>query len=60
MDFAEMFGTVGGMFFYGGIVGMAISILLGLLLIPIFAADKKRVNDKISSEYISDTQDDDQ
>lgn len=55
MDFAEMFGTAGGMFFYGGIIGMIVSALIGLFLIPIFAADKKRVNDKISSQYRSDT-----
>lgn len=59
MNFAEMFGSTGGMLFYGGIIGMIAAAVIGLFLIPIFAADKKRVNDKISSQYRSDTKSDD-
>lgn len=51
MNFAEMFGTTGGILFYGGIIGMGAAVLLGLLFIPIFAADKKRVNKKINAEF---------
>lgn len=51
MNFAEMFGTTGGILFYGGIMGMGVSVILGLLFVPIFVADKKRVIKKINSEF---------
>lgn len=51
MNFAEMFGTTGGILFYGGIMGMGVSVILGLLFVPISVADKKRVIKKIYSEF---------
>lgn len=51
MNFAEMFGTTGGILFYGGIMGMGVSVILGLLFVPISVADKKRVIKKINSEF---------
>lgn len=50
-DISRIFATLGSTLFYCGIAGTALSLLLMLLLTPIFAAEKKRLIKKIDSEY---------
>lgn len=54
INFSEMFATTGSTLFYGGIAGLALSVMIGLLLIPVFASEKKRVNKKIENEFKND------
>lgn len=51
MNFAEMFSTTGGMLFYGGIIGAAVSVVLGLIFAIGFAGAKRRLERKLDSEY---------
>ncbi|MBQ5320062.1 MAG: hypothetical protein J6K17_13305 [Oscillospiraceae bacterium] len=53
MNFTELFSTTGSMLFYGGIIGAVFSVVLSLILIPIFSASKKKMLKKIESEYKS-------
>lgn len=50
-DIAELFVTTGGKLFYGGIAGIALSLVLILILIPVFSSAKKRMIKKINSEF---------
>ena len=50
-DIAELLATTGGKLFYGGIAGIALSLVLILILIPIFSSAKKRMIKKINSEF---------
>ena len=51
MNFTEMFSTTGGMLFYVGIIGAAVSIVLGAVFAIGFAGAKKRLERKMNSEY---------
>lgn len=51
MSFDEMFATLGNSLFYGGLLGMAASVLLGIIVFIISALDKKRVKRKIELEF---------
>lgn len=51
MIFDEMFVSFGNLLFYGGLLGMATSVLLGIMVFIISALDKKRVNKKIELEF---------
>lgn len=50
-DIAELLATTGGKLFYGGIAGIALSLVLILILIPVFSSAKKRMIKKINSEF---------
>lgn len=50
-DIAQMLATTGGKLFYGGIAGIALSLVLILILIPVFSSTKKRMIKKINSEF---------
>lgn len=43
--------TDGMIMFYGGIAGMGLSVLLLILLIPIFSFKKKKLTQKINKEF---------
>lgn len=51
MNLAEMFSTTGSALFYGGIIGAAVSIVIGVISILWFAGAGKRLEKKINSEY---------
>lgn len=50
-DIAELLATTGGKLFYGGIAGITLSLVLILILIPVFSSAKKRMIKKINSEF---------
>lgn len=50
-DFAEIFSSIGNMLFYGGIICGALSILLIIIFIPIFAAAKRKMIKKIEADF---------
>lgn len=51
MEFSEMFNSTGNMLFYGGLIVMAISILIMILFAIISSSDKKRIERKIEKEF---------
>ena len=51
MDIAKMFSTMGGVMYYGGIIGTFVSMILLLLFTPVFSAERKRILKKIEREY---------
>ena len=51
MSFEEMFSTHGSSYFYGGIIGCIVSVVLLIVITPIFAAAKKALFKKINEEY---------
>lgn len=51
MNITEMFSTTGEVLFYAGIAGTAVSILLLVILMPIFSCEKKKLIRKIEAEY---------
>lgn len=46
MDF-----TLGQLYFYGGIIGMAVTALLSLVIAIILSGSKKRLEKKLEEEY---------
>lgn len=41
---------MGDMIFYGGLAGMGISLLLVLILLPVFRGQRKRLRKKIEGD----------
>lgn len=51
INIAEMLSTMGGKLFLGGIAGAVVSLILLIILIPVFSSAKKRLIKKINSEF---------
>ncbi|MCD7730662.1 MAG: hypothetical protein LUI05_04100 [Oscillospiraceae bacterium] len=51
MNISEILSTTGSIFFYGGIAGASLSILLMIIFLPIFSSEKKRINKKINKDF---------
>lgn len=51
MNISEMFSTLGGKLFYGGIIGCAAAVILLIAFVPIFRGSKKRLQAKIEKEF---------
>lgn len=50
-NFEEMFATLGGKLFYGGIGGAVIAVILLIILAPVFSFEKKKLIKKLDDEY---------
>ncbi len=50
-DITQIFSTAGGTLFGCGVIGAAVSVILMLILSPIFSSEKKKLNRKIRSEF---------
>ena len=51
INFAEMFSTLGGALFYGGIIGVCLSVVLLIIFALTLSISKKKTIRKIESEF---------
>ena len=43
--------TTGALYFYGGIAGLAVSLIAAVVLIAVQSGDRKRLREKLDEEY---------
>lgn len=51
INFAEMFSTLGGTLFYGGIIGVCVSVVLLIIFALTLSISKRKTIRKIESEF---------